>query len=117
MEKFRYTFDKKFNIKTNVNKITARKQDECFESNQFLTLGCVLKGIMDTFAAEIQTFNNSDIETCATLCNNEVECDQWTQIHGVCYLKTEDSFKHYRKHLNKKWISGIRNCKSNGMKK
>ena len=72
---------------------------------------------MDTYAAEIQTFNNSNIETCARLCNNELECDQWTQIYGVCYLKTEDSFKHFRKHPNKKWISGISNCKSNGMKK
>ena len=74
-----------------------------------------MKGIKDTYASEIQIFNNSVIEKCATSCNNQVECDQWTQIYGVCYLKTEDSFKHYRKYPNKKWISGIRNCNLNGI--
>ena len=77
--------------------------------------GCVLQRIHDNAAAVIQTFNNSDIGECASMCNDELECDQWTQVYGVCFLKTEDSFKHYRKHQEMKWISGIRNCPLNGI--
>ena len=74
----------------------------------------MLKGIQDSYAADIKTYNNSDIAECAKMCNDEPECDQWTQIYGVCYMKTEDSFKHFRQDSGRKWISGIRNCHLNG---
>ena len=85
-----------------------------FISNQLQFAGCVLKGIKDSYSAEIQTFNNSDVSECAQACNDEIDCDQWTQVYGVCYLKTEDSFKHYRVQPKKQWISGLRNCHLNG---
>ena len=83
--------------------------------NDFLYfLGCVFSESHDTHAPIIKTLNNSEDEVCSKMCNEEPQCSHWTQMSGMCYLKDEDSFKHYRKFPKKKWISGSKHCQLNG---
>ena len=81
-----------------------------------LTLGCLLKNVEDTFekvidVKEVRKPDSYGIE-CTKMCNEDPECESWTQYFGTCYIKTDGSFKLKRKSLNAKWISGISNCTS-----
>ena len=77
-------------------------------------LGCVLHQIHDIHAPVIKLIDNLHATECAHMCNEELECNQWTQSYGSCFLKNHDSFKHYRKFPNKTWVSGSKDCDSKG---
>ncbi len=78
-------------------------------------LGCVLHQKHDIDPPVIKTLNSLHSGQCAQMCNDEPECNQWTQSYGSCFLKNQDSFKLYRKFPNKQWISGSKDCPSKGI--
>ena len=50
---------------------------------------------------------------CTKMCNENPECDSWTQYFGTCYLKAGGVFiKYKRVSSNGTWISGSKYCRS-----
>ena len=47
---------------------------------------------------------------CGKRCNVESECVTWTYVEGVCYLKTDNTFKQRNKYRS----CGIKNCTGSG---
>ena len=47
---------------------------------------------------------------CGKRCDVEPECVTWTYVEGVCYLKTDNTFKQRNKYRS----CGIKNCTGSG---
>ena len=77
-------------------------------------LGCVLHNIHDPKSQTLSIIASPHSEQCSKECNDVAECDSWTQYHGTCYLKDENSFRHFRKKTNWTWTSGSKRCHSTG---
>ena len=80
--------------------------------------GCLLKNNEDLSAAviDIKEVEEKDHRgaICTKMCNDNPECDTWTQYFGTCYLKEQGVFKYKRISSNAKWISGSKYCRSTG---
>lgn len=69
-----------------------------------------MDNIHDLYAPVI---NNAKLESyaeCGQRCDVEPECVTWTYVEGICYLKTEDTFKQPNKYCS----CGIKNCTATG---
>ena len=75
-------------------------------------LGCVLHNIHDPKSQTLSIIASPHSEQCSKECDDVPECDSWTQYHGTCYLKDENSFRHFRKKTNWTWTSGSKRCYS-----
>ena len=83
--------------------------------NICVLIGCLLNQL-DVFAGDVAHHEDvSNASACMDLCQKNKECELWTLISGMCFLKNEKAYPKALPHTFKyNAASGHKNCSSDG---
>ena len=68
-----------------------------------------MRGV-DRYGGDIATIDHvSNHSECSEHCIRRHDCSIWTYLGGICYIKSENTFRT----INPNAVAGIKNCQSN----